>query len=56
MCCLLCSGAYLHVDKGPDRAKRHANLSEGNELHGREDSQRLNFTLLYIRRFLPVLY
>jgi hypothetical protein len=29
MCCILCSGAYLHVDKGPDRAKRHANLSEG---------------------------
>ncbi|KAL5681671.1 hypothetical protein ACJX0J_008056, partial [Zea mays] len=37
MCCLLCSGAYLH-------------------LHGREDSQRLNFTLLYIRRFLPVFW
>jgi hypothetical protein len=30
MCRILCSGAHLHVDKGPDCAQRHADLSEGD--------------------------
>jgi hypothetical protein len=45
MCCILCSGAYLHVDKGQDCAQRHANLSEGDldeSLQGIEGSQYLN--------------